>query len=62
MIDIVPELKIIIGEQPAVLELPPQDAQWQFQLVFRRYIDVLASPEHPLAQKAFQSDYAVLYS
>jgi hypothetical protein len=49
MIDIVPELKIIIGEQPAVPELPPQDAQRRFQLVFRRFIDVFASPEHPLA-------------
>jgi PAS domain S-box-containing protein len=49
MIDIAPELKIIIGEQPAVPELPPQDAQRRFQLVFRRFIDVFASPEHPLA-------------
>jgi serine/threonine protein kinase len=49
MIDIVPELKIIVGEQPAVPELPPQDAQRRFQLVFRRFIDVFASPEHPLA-------------
>jgi PAS domain S-box-containing protein len=49
MIDIVPELKIIIGEQPAIPELPPQDAQRRFQLVFRRFIDVFASPEHPLA-------------
>jgi len=49
MIDIVPELKIIIGEQPPVLELPPQDAQWRFRLIFRRFIDVFANPEHPLA-------------
>jgi len=49
MVDIVPELKLIIGEQPSVPELPPQDAQRRFQLVFRRFIDVFASPEHPLA-------------
>jgi AAA ATPase domain len=49
MIDVVPELKLIIGEQPPVTELPPQDAQRRFQLVFRRFIGVFARPEHPLA-------------
>jgi serine/threonine protein kinase len=49
MIDLVPELKLIIGEQPAVPELPPQDAQRRLRLVFRRFIDVFARPEHPLA-------------
>ena len=46
--DIVLELKLIIGEQPPVAELPPQDAQPRFQLVFRRFIGVFARPEHPL--------------
>ncbi|MEH2563216.1 trifunctional serine/threonine-protein kinase/ATP-binding protein/sensor histidine kinase [Bradyrhizobium sp. AZCC 2289] len=49
MIDLVPELKLIIGEQPLVPELPPQDAQRRFQLVFRRLIGVFARAEHPLA-------------
>ena len=49
MIDLVPELKLIIGEQPPVPELPPQEAQRRFQLVFRRFIGVFARPEHPLA-------------
>ena len=49
MVDLVPELKLIIGEQPPVPELPPQDAQRRFQLVFRRFINVFARPEHPLA-------------
>jgi PAS domain S-box-containing protein len=49
MVDLVPELKLIIGEQPAVPELPPQDAQRRFQLVFRQFIGVFARPEHPLA-------------
>jgi PAS domain S-box-containing protein len=46
--DLVPELKLIIGEQPPVPNLPPQDAQRRFQLVFRRFIGVFARPEHPL--------------
>jgi len=49
IVELVPELKHIIGEQPPVPELPPQDAQGRFQLVFRRFIGVFARPEHPLA-------------
>jgi PAS domain S-box-containing protein len=49
IVDLVPELKHIIGEQPPVPELPPQDAQGRFQLVLRRFISVFARPEHPLA-------------
>ena len=49
IVDIIPELKLIIGEQPPVPILPPQDAQRRFQLVFRRFISVFARPEHPLA-------------
>jgi PAS domain S-box-containing protein len=49
IVDLVPELKLIIGDQPPVPELPPQDAQGRFQLVFRRFISVFARPEHPLA-------------
>ena len=49
MVDLVPELKLIIGEQPPVPDLPPQDAQGRFQLVFRRFIGVFARLEHPLA-------------
>jgi len=47
--DLIPELKLIIGEQPAVPELPPQQAKARFQLVFRRFISVFARREHPLA-------------
>ena len=47
--DLIPELTLIIGEQPPVLELEPQQQQGRFQLVFRRFIGVFARPEHPLA-------------
>ena len=49
MTDLVPELKLITGEPPPVPELPPQQAQSRFQLVFRRFLGVFARPEHPLA-------------
>ncbi|HEX3106741.1 MAG TPA: sigma 54-interacting transcriptional regulator [Terriglobales bacterium] len=49
IVDLVPELKHVIGEQPPIPELPPSEAQRRFQLVFRRFIGVFARPEHPLA-------------
>jgi PAS domain S-box-containing protein len=49
VVDLVPELKLIIGEQPPVPDLEPQDAQRRFQLVLTRFISVFAQPEHPLA-------------
>jgi PAS domain S-box-containing protein len=49
IIDLVPELKLIVGDQPSVPELPPHDAQRRFQLAFRRFLAVFARPEHPLA-------------
>src|SRR5262252_806806 len=48
MIDLIPELKPIIGDQPPVPELPPQQAQSRFQLVCRRFIGAFARPNHPL--------------
>jgi PAS domain S-box-containing protein len=49
IVDLVPELRLIVGAQPPIPELAPQDAQNRFQLVFRRFIEVFARPEHPLA-------------
>ena len=49
MVDLIPDLKLIIGEQPPIPELPPQQAQSRFQVVFRQFIAVFARPEHPLA-------------
>jgi PAS domain S-box-containing protein len=49
IIDLVPELAVILGEQPPVPEVPPQDAQRRFQLTFRRFISVFARSDHPLA-------------
>ncbi len=38
----------MIGDQPLVPELEPQQAQRRFQFVLRRFIGVFARPEHPL--------------
>jgi predicted ATPase len=49
LLDLVPELKFIIGEQPPVSELSARDAQARFQALLCRFIGVFARPEHPLA-------------
>ena len=47
--DLIPELKLVIGDPPPVPELEPQQAMRRFQLVFQRFIGVFAQPDHPLA-------------
>jgi PAS domain S-box-containing protein len=49
MVNLVPELELVIGKQLPVAVLPPQDAQKRFQMVFRRFLGVFARKEHPLA-------------
>ncbi len=49
MVTLIPELADIIGEQPPVADLPPQEARNRFHLVFQRFLAVFARPEHPLA-------------
>jgi PAS domain S-box-containing protein len=49
IVNLVPELELVIGKQPPAADLPPQDAQNRFQMVFRRFLGVFARKEHPLA-------------
>jgi PAS domain S-box-containing protein len=49
IVDLVPELELVIGKQRPVADLPPQDTQNRFQMVFRRFLGVFARKEHPLA-------------
>jgi PAS domain S-box-containing protein len=49
IVNLIPEVEFIIGKQPSVPDLPQQDAQNRFQLVFRRFLGAFARPEHPLA-------------
>ena len=49
IVNLVPELELIVGTQPPVVDLPPQEAKNRFQMVFRRFLSVFARKEHPLA-------------
>ena len=48
IVNLVPELALIIGPHPPVPDLPPQDAQRHFHLVFWRFLGVFAQAAHPL--------------
>lgn len=48
IVNLIPEVEFILGKQPSVPELPPQDAKNRFQMVFRRFLGSFTRPEHPL--------------
>ncbi len=48
MVDIIPELELIIGSQLKPIELGPAETQNRFNLLFQNFIKVFAQPEHPL--------------
>ncbi len=48
IIDVIPEVELVIGKQPAVAELAPTEAQNRFNRLFKEFIHVFAQKEHPL--------------
>ena len=48
MIDLVPELELVLGPQPAVPELAPQEAQHRLERVFQCFLAVFAEPGRPV--------------
>ena len=48
IIDVLPQVELIIGAQAAVPELSPAEAQNRFRLVFEQFIGVFAQQAHPL--------------
>ncbi len=48
MVDLIPELELIIGPQPPVPALGPEAAQNRFKIVFYDFLTLFCSREHPL--------------
>ncbi|MEQ8973940.1 MAG: AAA family ATPase [Coleofasciculus sp. C1-SOL-03] len=48
IIDVIPEVELIIGKPVPVPSLPPTESQNRFKLVLQNFIRVFAKPEHPL--------------
>ena len=48
VIDVIPELKHILGPQPALPQLNPSESRNRFKFVFRNFIRVFCQANHPL--------------
>jgi PAS domain S-box-containing protein len=48
IIDVIPELELIVGKQPSVPELSGSSAQSRFNFLFQKFVRVFATLEHPL--------------
>jgi predicted ATPase/signal transduction histidine kinase/CheY-like chemotaxis protein/tRNA A-37 threonylcarbamoyl transferase component Bud32 len=48
IIDVIPEVELIVGKQPAVPKLGATESQNRFNLVFQNFIRAFCSKEHPL--------------
>ncbi|MEG5083757.1 AAA family ATPase [Microcoleus sp. AT8-B4] len=48
IIDVIPEVELIIGKQNPVPELPATEARNRFNLAFQKFIQVFCQKEHPL--------------
>lgn len=48
IIDVIPEVELIIGPQPEVPQLGPSEGQNRFNRVFLQFIGVFCQAEHPL--------------
>jgi len=48
IIDVIPEVKFIIGPQPEVPPLGPTESQNRFNRVFQQFLKVFCQPQHPV--------------
>ena len=48
IVDLIPEVELIIGKQPAIAQLQPEEAQNRLNLVWENFVRVFARPEQPL--------------
>ncbi len=48
LLDVLPELELVLGPQPPVPALPPVERANRFRRVFRQLLQGLARPQHPL--------------
>jgi len=48
LVDLVPEFEVLLGQQPNLADISPQEARYRFAQVFRDFLMVICRPEHPL--------------
>ena len=48
IIDVIPEVELIVGPQPPIQQLEPMEAQNRFNLVFQKFVRAFCQSSHPL--------------
>lgn len=48
IVDVIPDIELIIGPQPPVPALGPAETQNRFKLIFQKFVRSLSDPVHPL--------------
>jgi predicted ATPase/signal transduction histidine kinase/tRNA A-37 threonylcarbamoyl transferase component Bud32 len=48
LVELVPQLEVLVGPQPPLQALPPRDAQQRFHRVVRQFLAVFSTVEHPV--------------
>ncbi|MEJ6486817.1 AAA family ATPase [Nostoc punctiforme UO1] len=48
IIDVIPEVQLIIGKQPSLPQLSPTESRNRFNLVLQKFLGVFTKEEHPL--------------
>ncbi|MEI2581399.1 trifunctional serine/threonine-protein kinase/ATP-binding protein/sensor histidine kinase [Scytonema sp. PRP1] len=48
LIDVIPEVELIVGKQPPIAVLSSKELENCFNLVFQKFVQVFTQPEHPL--------------
>ncbi|WP_254566561.1 ATP-binding sensor histidine kinase [Oscillatoria sp. HE19RPO] len=46
--DVIPEIELVLGEQPAVSDLSPTESQARFHRTFKAFVEVFTQEKHPL--------------
>lgn len=62
MTDIIPQLELIIGKQPPVVELAPSETENRFTTVFKKFVAVFAQRAHPLVLFVYDLQWSDLAS
>jgi len=48
IVDVIPEMELLIGKQPPAPPLAPTETQNRFNFILQRFVGLFAQPQHPL--------------
>ncbi|CAD5914231.1 Autoinducer 2 sensor kinase/phosphatase LuxQ [Planktothrix tepida] len=48
LIDLIPNLELVIGQQPPVAQVGFQEAEHRLKILFRKFVETICKPQHPL--------------